>query len=60
MAKRNNPAPDSGANTGLGGLNTRINAFGEIVHNMDIDKINAFLDEHLDDKKLTDRNEEEE
>lgn len=60
MAKRNKPLPDKEGQTNLSGFSTRINNFGEIVHNIDIDKINAFLDEHLDDKKLTARESEEE
>ncbi|PKQ68898.1 hypothetical protein [Raineya orbicola] len=36
----------------LEGFDIRINAFGEIVSTLDIEKINEFLDKHVDDKKL--------
>ena len=36
----------------LKGLNININSLGEIQSNYDIDKINEFLDTHVDDKKL--------
>jgi hypothetical protein len=39
----------------LEGLNIKVNTFGEIKTNYDIDKINEFLNKNLDDKKLRDR-----
>lgn len=36
----------------LEGLNITINSFGEIQSTFDIDKINDFLDTHVEDKKL--------
>jgi len=36
----------------LDGLNITINSFGEIQSTYDIDKINDFLDTHVEDKKL--------
>ena len=36
----------------LEGLEININTFGEIQSTYDIDKINEFLDSHVDDKKL--------
>ncbi len=36
----------------LQGLNITINALGEIQSTFDIDKINDFLDTHVEDKKL--------
>lgn len=36
----------------LEGLNITINTFGEIHSTFDIDKINDFLDTHVEDKKL--------
>jgi hypothetical protein len=38
----------------LEGFDIRVNAFGEIKTNFDIDKINQFLDEEVDDKKIDD------
>ncbi|RMF30825.1 MAG: hypothetical protein D6765_02650 [Bacteroidetes bacterium] len=39
----------------LEGFDIRINEFGEIVPNVDIDKLNQFLNENVDDKKLRNR-----
>ena len=39
-------------NSELEGLNININSLGEIQSTYDIDKINQFLDEHVQDKKL--------
>ena len=39
----------------LEGLNIKVNSFGEIKTNYDIDKINEFLNKSVDDKKLRDR-----
>ena len=43
----------------LAGFDIRINPFGEIISSIDIDKINAFLDDNVEDKKLTDREADE-
>ena len=39
----------------LKGFDIKINQFGEITSNLDIEKLNEFLDEKVDDKKLRDR-----
>ena len=46
----------------LKGFDVKVNRFGQIESNFDIDKINAFLNERVDDKKLRehDENDEEE
>ena len=36
----------------LEGFDIKIDKFGEIKGNVDIDKINKFLDKNLEDKKL--------
>lgn len=36
----------------LEGFDIKINAFGEIVSTLDIEKINEFLNKNVDDKKL--------
>lgn len=36
----------------LKGLDFNINQFGEIKSSMDLDKLNDFLNENVDDKKL--------
>ena len=44
----------------LSGFEISINQFGEIKSNMDIEKINEFLDQNVDDKKLAERDDYEE
>lgn len=39
----------------LEGFDIKINSFGEIMTNYDLDKINEFLNRNVDDKKLRDR-----
>ncbi len=41
----------------LEGLEIDVNSFGEVTTNLDIDKINEFLDDQVEDKKLIDREE---
>jgi hypothetical protein len=42
-------------NPDLEGLSVNINSMGEVVTSYDIDKLNQFLNENVDDKKLRDR-----
>ena len=44
----------------LKGFDIKINEFGEIVTNLKVDKINEFLNENVEDKKLKERQLEEE
>jgi hypothetical protein len=44
----------------LQGFEVSINQFGELKSSMDIEKINAFLDKNVDDKKLAEREDYEE
>ena len=39
----------------LQGLDITIDQFGEIKSNMNIEKLNEFLDQNVDDKKLAER-----
>jgi hypothetical protein len=43
----------------LQGFDISIDSFGEIKSNMNIEKINAFLNENVDDKKLAERQDAE-
>ena len=43
----------------LEGFDIRINEFGEIVSSYSVDKLNSFLNENVDDKKLKDTEEED-
>ena len=36
----------------LEGFDIRINEFGEIITNFEVDKLNAFLNDNVEDKKL--------
>lgn len=44
----------------LEGFEMSINEFGEIKSTMDVDKVNEFLNRHVDDKKFHERNDEAE
>ena len=44
----------------LQGFEVSINQFGELNANMNIEKINEFLDKNVDDKKLAERDDYEE
>ena len=39
----------------LKGFEIQINEFGEIIANFEVDKINTFLNENVEDKKLRER-----
>lgn len=39
----------------LDGFELKVDAFGEIKSNMEIDKLNKFLNSNVEDKKLKDR-----
>ncbi len=55
--KSNKPAnkPKPRVHKDLQGLDITIDQFGEIKANMDIEKLNDFLDKNVDDKKLAER-----
>ena len=43
----------------LDGFDIKINSFGEIQMNYDVDKLNQFLNKNVDDKKLREQDEDE-
>ena len=53
--KRLNKRETPKVNPELDGFDIKIDTFGEIQTNYDVDKINKFLNRHVDDKKLRDR-----
>ncbi|MDB5256703.1 MAG: hypothetical protein JWM14_1398 [Chitinophagaceae bacterium] len=56
MAKKKTTAKEKAKiNPDLDGLSVNINSLGEVVTSYDIDKLNQFLNENVDDKKLRDR-----
>ncbi|MGL1887511.1 MAG: hypothetical protein OCD76_13430 [Reichenbachiella sp.] len=52
--KKNKPSKPK-VNPELDGFEMSINSFGEIKSSIKIDKINAFLNKNVDDKKLKGR-----
>lgn len=55
MAKKSNKEDKPKVHKDLEGLNITINSFGGISRSVDVDRINSFLDENVEDKKLIDR-----
>jgi hypothetical protein len=55
--KRNTPKPKPKpkVHKDLQGFDIAIDSFGEIKSNMNIEKINEFLNKNVDDKKLAER-----
>jgi hypothetical protein len=51
--KENKPKPK--VHKDLQGFDVSIDSFGEIRSNMNIEKINEFLNKNVDDKKLAER-----
>lgn len=58
MAKSSKKKPK--VHKDLEGFEMSINSFGEINSSLDIEKLNAFLDKNVDDKKLAERDDYEE
>ncbi|MFA0962103.1 hypothetical protein AB9P05_09870 [Roseivirga sp. BDSF3-8] len=55
MAKKKSEDKRPKVDPELTGFDIKIDSFGEIKTNFDIDKINQFLNRKVDDKKLRDR-----
>lgn len=57
MEKKDKPEnkPKPKVHKELNGFDISIDQFGEIRSNMNIEKINEFLNENVDDKKLAER-----
>ena len=61
MAKKKpKPVRKPRVHKSLSGLEVSIDPFGEIKSTMDIGKINKFLDENVEDKKLIEQREHDE
>lgn len=58
--KQDKPTPKAKVHQDLSGFEVSINEFGEIKGNMNIEKINEFLNKNVDDKKLLERDDIEE
>jgi hypothetical protein len=55
MAKKESKKEKPKVHEELKGFDIKINEFGEITSNLDIERLNQFLNENVDDKKLRDR-----
>jgi hypothetical protein len=55
MSKKKPKAERPTVHEHLEGFNIQINEFGEIISNFDVERLNTFLDENVDDKKLRER-----
>jgi hypothetical protein len=61
-AKKKSPkhSPKPRVHRDLQGFEVTIDSFGELKSNLDIEKINEFLNRHVADKKLAERKDYEE
>ncbi len=59
MAKKKKKKKDPEVHEDLEGFNIKINEFGEITTSLEVDDLNEFLNENVEDKKLSEREEEE-
>ena len=55
MSKDKKPTDTPEENNDFQNFDIKINEFGEIITSYSIDKLNTFLDENVEDKKLKDR-----
>jgi len=58
MRSKNQKKVKPKVNSKLEGFEVRIDRFGKITSTFEIDRINEFLDEEVEDKKLVDRKED--
>ena len=54
-SKRQKPTSSGSAKQGLAGFQIGIDAFGTVNSNLPVDAINRFLDHHVEDRKLNER-----
>jgi hypothetical protein len=60
MPRKKKKEGDPEVHDDLKGFDIRINEFGEIISTFDVEKLNTFLNENTEDKKLSDAKIEEE
>lgn len=56
MPKKKSKKGDPEVHKDLKGFDIKINEFGEITSNFNVDKLNNFLNENVEDKKLNEKN----
>lgn len=59
MSKKENKPSKPRVHKELSGFEVSVNQFGELQSNMNIEKINTFLNKNVDDKKLLEKEEKE-
>lgn len=59
MAKKKVKKQKPNVHEELEGFNIKINAFGEMETTIPVDRLNSFLNENVEDKKLSGGDEEE-
>ena len=59
MPKKKTNQESSESKKDLENFDIKINEFGEVSSNIDIDKLNTFLNENVEDKKFKDIKEED-
>lgn len=59
MAKKNEKKHKPNVHEELEGFNIKINAFGEMETTIPVERLNAFLNENVEDKKMSVGDEEE-
>jgi len=59
MARKKEKKQKANVHEELDGFNIKINAFGQMETTIPVDKLNTFLNENVEDKKLTGGGEEE-
>ena len=57
MSKKKDSPKKPKVHEELKGFEMKINEFGEITSNFEVDKINSFLDENVEDKKFKEKGE---
>ena len=59
MSKKNNKDDQEKGKDDLQNFDIKINEFGEIITSYSIDKLNDFLDKNVEDKKLKNRQDDQ-
>ncbi len=59
MPKKKTASDKPAVHEHLQGFDIKISEFGEIISSYNVEKLNTFLDENVEDKKLKDRRSQE-
>ncbi len=58
MSDKPNKEVSAKAHKDLDGFDISVDSFGQLSSNLSIDKLNSFLNDNMDDKKLSQKEEE--